>query len=331
MKQKARANSVYVAGMALLSVYLFWGGTYVGMKVAIETMPPFLMAGIRFFVAGAVLYIISRLSGAKRPAGREWRSSAIVGALLLLGGNGLVAWSEQRVSSSIASLIVAAVPVWMMLFGWLGRNGKRPNTGIIGGIVLGLLGIAVLVFQPGQGDNGSTTGLIGIITLLVASMSWAAGSMYSRSAVMPASPLMSTAAQMLTGGVLLLVFSFFTGDWSKLDVPAISLRSYAALGYLIVFGSIIGYTGYIWLLKNADAALVSTYAFVNPVVAVFLGWLLAGEQLSVNTLTAAVIIIAAVVLVTIFRSRAVPVREEQGTGQVKVKGISLLRSSLPKR
>ncbi|WP_438494825.1 EamA family transporter [Paenibacillus sp. IHBB 3054] len=330
MKQKARANSVYAVGIALLSVYLFWGGTYVGMKVAIETMPPFLMAGIRFFVAGALLYVISRLSGAKRPAGREWRSSAIVGALLLLGGNGLVAWSEQRVSSSIASLIVAAVPVWMMLFGWFGRSGKRPNPGVIAGIVLGLLGIAVLVFQPGQGDNGTATDLIGIITLLAASLSWAAGSMYSRIARIPDSPLMSTAAQMLTGGALLLVFSFFTGDWSKMDVPAISLRSYAALGYLIVFGSIIGYTAYIWLLKNADATLVSTYAFVNPIVAVFLGWLLAGELLTVNTLTAAVIIIAAVVLVTIFRSRAVPVSKEQGTGQLNVKSKSPLRSSLPK-
>lgn len=303
MKQKPGVNSGYMIGVALLSVYLFWGGTYVGMKVAIETMPPFLMAGIRFFTAGAVLYVISRFSGAKRPAGREWRSSAIVGALLLLGGNGLVAWSEQRVSSSIASLIIAAVPVWMMLFGWFGRSGKRPNPGVIAGIVLGLLGIAVLVFQPGQGDTGTATDLTGIITLLVASLSWAAGSMYSRSARMPDSPLMSTAAQMLTGGVLLIAFSYVTGDWSKLEVSSISLRSYAAFGYLVAFGSIIGYTAYIWLLKNADASLASTYAFVNPIVAVILGWAMVGEQLTVNTLAAAVIIIAAVVLVTLFRGR----------------------------
>ncbi|WNS47080.1 EamA family transporter [Paenibacillus sp. MMS20-IR301] len=301
--KKAKVNPVYVTGIALLSVYLFWGGTYAGMKIAIETMPPFLMAGVRFFAAGAVLYILSRLSGAKRPARREWRSSAIVGALLLLGGNGLVAWSEQRVSSSIASLIVAAVPVWMMLMSWFGRGGKRPSAGIIAGVVLGLVGIAVLVFQPGHTGGGGATHLPAIITLLLASVSWAAGSMYSRNAVMPESPLMSTAAQMLTGGALLLVFSYFTGDWSKLDVTVISVRSYMALGYLIVFGSIVGYTAYIWLLKNADAALVSTYAFVNPVVAVLLGWLLVGEQLTVNTLTAAVIIVAAVVLVTIFRSR----------------------------
>lgn len=155
MKNKSQANSVYVVGIALLFVYLFWGGTYVGMKIAIETMPPFLMAGVRFFAAGVVLYIIARLSGAKRPVKREWRASTIVGALLLLGGNGVVAWSEQRVSSSIASLIVAAVPVWMMLMGWLGRGGKRPNAGVIAGIALGLLGIAVLVFQPGKGRRGA--------------------------------------------------------------------------------------------------------------------------------------------------------------------------------
>ncbi|WP_340025736.1 EamA family transporter [Paenibacillus sp. FSL K6-1096] len=303
MNRQTKVNSVYTVGIALLSVYLFWGGTYVGMKIAIETMPPFLMAGVRFFAAGVVLYIISRLSGAKRPVGREWRASAIVGTLLLLGGNGMVAWAEQRVSSSIASLIVAAVPVWMMLMGWLGRGGKRPTAGVIAGIVLGLLGIAVLVFQPGKGETGTATDLIGMITLLAASLSWAAGSMYSRSAAMPGSPLMSTAAQMLTGGALLMVFSFFIGDWSRLDISGISPRSYLALAYLIIFGSIIGYTAYIWLLKNADAALVSTYAFVNPMVAVLLGWLLAGEQLTLNTLIAAVIIIGSVVLVTVFRGK----------------------------
>jgi len=302
--KRNQANSVYWIGAALLSVYLFWGGTYLGMKVAIESMPPFLMAGVRFLSAGLVLYVISRLSGAKRPDFREWKSAGIVGALLLLGGNGIVAWAEQRVSSSIASLLVAAVPVWMMLFAWFGKNGKRPGAGVIAGIALGLLGIAVLVFQPGeQGGGGNRTDIVGIIALVAASISWAAGSLYSRSAKLPGSPLMSTAAQMLTGGGLLIVFSYFTGDWSRLDISGITLRSYAALGYLIVFGSIIGYTAYIWLLKNAESSLVSTYAFVNPVVAVLLGWLLAGERLTLNTFIAAVIIIAAVVIVTVFRGR----------------------------
>lgn len=298
------SSSLLLAGIALAAVYLFWGGTYLGMKVAIESMPPFLMAGFRFFAAGLVLYILSRLAGARRPAFREWRSAAIVGALLLLGGNGIVAWAEQRVSSSVASLIIAAVPVWMLLFGWFGTNGKRPGAGVIAGIVLGFLGIAVLVLQPGQGrDADIGFDIIGIAALLAASLSWAAGSMYSRSARLPGSPLMSTAAQMLTGGVLLIVFSYFTGDGGALEPAEITARSYLAFGYLVVFGSIVGYTAYIWLLKNAEPSLVSTYAFVNPIVAVLLGWLLAGEQLTAGTWMAAVIIITAVVIVTVFRSR----------------------------
>ncbi|QSF44410.1 EamA family transporter [Paenibacillus tianjinensis] len=298
------SSSLYIIGLALVAVYLFWGGTYLGMKVAIESMPPFLMAGARFFSAGLVLYIISRLTGARRPGFLEWRSAVIVGALLLLGGNGMVAWAEQRVSSSVASLIIAAVPVWMMLLGWSGKNGKRPGTGVITGIVLGFLGIAVLVLQPGQGSAGDKGfDVIGITALLAASISWAAGSIYSRSAKLPGSPLMSTAAQMLTGGVLLIIFSYFTGDWGELEVAGITARSYLAFGYLVLFGSIVAYTAYIWLLKNAEPSLVSTYAFVNPVVAVLLGWLLAGEQLTAGTWAAAVIIIAAVAIVTVFRSR----------------------------
>lgn len=307
-------RAFYLTGIALVAVYLFWGGTYLGMKVAVESMPPFLMAGARFFSAGVVLYILSRLGGARRPMLKEWRSAAIVGALLLLGGNGVVAWAEQRVSSSVASLIVAAVPVWMLLIGWLGRGGKRPGAGVIAGIVLGFLGIAVLVLQPGQGSgSGQSFDIIGIIALLTASISWAAGSMYSRSARLPGPPLMSTAVQMLTGGVLLMIFSVFTGDWGQLNIAQITGRSYLAFGYLVVFGSVIGYTAYIWLLKNAEPALVSTYAFVNPVVAVLLGWLLAGEQLTAGTWISAVIIIASVAVVTVFRSRPVKVQDSNSS------------------
>lgn len=284
------------------------------MKVAVESMPPFLMAGARFFTAGVVLYLLSRLGGARRPMLKEWRSAAIVGALLLLGGNGVVAWAEQRVSSSVASLIVAAVPVWILLIGWLGRGGKRPGAGVIAGIVLGFLGIAVLVLQPGQGSGGGPSlDIIGIIALLAASISWAAGSMYSRGARLPGSPLMSTAAQMLTGGVLLMIFSVFTGDWSQLNIAQITGRSYLAFGYLVVFGSVIAYTAYIWLLKNAEPTLVSTYAFVNPVVAVLLGWLLAGEQLTAGTWISAAIIIASVAVVTVFRGRPVKVQDSNSS------------------
>ncbi|GEB30678.1 MULTISPECIES: EamA family transporter [Brevibacillus] len=263
-------SNITLVVIALLSVYIFWGGTYLGMKVAIETIPPFIMAGIRFFVAGTVLYVLARLKGEQHPSVAEWKGARIVGALLLLGGNGLVAWAEQKVPSAIASLLVATVPLWILAFNWLGGNKKRPALGVLAGVLLGFSGIAVLVLNTG-GANSQSMDTIGMIALLIASVSWSIGSLYSRRAKLPASPLQSTAAQMMVGGALLIFVSFFLDDWTKLHLSELSVRSALALGYLIVFGSIISYTAYIWLLKNADPAWVSTYAFVNPIVAVFLG------------------------------------------------------------
>lgn len=295
----AAGNSkLLMIGIALCAVYLFWGGTYLGMKVAIETMPPFIMAGIRFLVAGGVLYAVARIQDRTPPSLTEWRNAGIVGALLLLGGNGIVAWAEQRVPSSIASLLVATVPLWMIVFNWVGSR-KKPNIGVILGVTLGFVGIILLVWQAGGGNNTNGFDFIGIAALILASVSWSAGSLFSRTAKLPSSPLLSTALQMIVGGLLLIIFSFFLGDWSKLHVTQISFRSYIALGYLIVFGSIFGYTAYIWLLKHAEPALVSTYAFVNPVVAVSLGWFLADEQLGSHSLAAAIVIIAAVVIITV--------------------------------
>lgn len=287
--------------LALVSVYLFWGGTYLGMKIAIETMPPFLMAGIRFSIAGWILYNIHRLKGEKRPTFQEWRGAGIVGALLLLGGNGAVAWAEQKVPSSIASLLVATVPLWIAAFSYLG-GAKKPNIGSLVGIALGLCGIVTLVWKS-NGSSSQTINFIGIVALLFASISWSAGSMYSRKAKLPASPLLSTGVQMIVGGALLLIASLFHGDFQKFHPFQISLRSYIAFGYLIIFGSIIGYTAYIWLLKKVEPTLVSTYAFVNPIVAVILGWLIAGEHIGANVLIAACIIIIAVIVITIFRDK----------------------------
>ena len=184
----AENSKLLVIMVALLSVYIFWGGTYLGMKVAIETIPPFIMAGTRFFIAGGVLYTVARLKGEKRPRAEEWKGAGIVGALLLLGGNGVVAWAEQRVPSAIASLLVATVPLWIIVFNWLGRNRKKPNIGIIAGILLGLLGIAVLVLHSG-GTNNKGIDTIGILALLLASVSWSAGSLYSCIAKLPKSPM----------------------------------------------------------------------------------------------------------------------------------------------
>ncbi|MDF2683046.1 MAG: multidrug transporter [Brevibacillus sp.] len=309
-------SKLFAVTLALLTVYLFWGGTYLGMKVAIESMPPFIMAGVRFLLAGMVLFLIGRWKGAEMPRAAEWRGAGIIGALLLLGGNGVVAWAELRLPSAIASLLVATVPLWILVFNWVGGSRQKPTVGVMAGILFGLAGVAVLVVHPGGADNQGVD-TIGILALLFASICWSFGSLYSRTAKLPASPLMSTALQMIVGGVLLGIASIFFDDWTKLRVTEISLRSWIALGYLIVFGSIIAYTAYIWLLKNAEPSLVSTYAFVNPIVAVFLGWLLADEQLTTQSWVAAAMIIAAVAIITIFRgksaSQAQPVgRKEEG-------------------
>ncbi len=297
-----RSRSMMIL-FALIAVYLFWGGTYLGMKFAIETIPPFLMAGARFSIAGWILYIFYRLKGEKRPTFKEWKNAGIVGGLLLLGGNGVVAWAEQQVPSSIASVLIATVPIWIIVINSVSYH-KRPKAGAIIGIALGLCGIAILVWD----SNGvsKSTNLFGMVAIVLASLSWSAGSMYSRTAKLPKAPLLSTGMQMIVGGILLLITAVFHGDYQGFELSKISINSWIAMGYLIVFGSLIGFTAYIWLLKNTEPSLVSTHAFVNPIVAVFLGWFLAGEKIGANALVAALIIIAAVASITIFREKSIP-------------------------
>jgi drug/metabolite transporter (DMT)-like permease len=263
--------------LILLIVYVFWGGTYLGIRVAVETIPPFLMAGTRFLLAGTAVYLFAFLSGARRPRKEHWIDAGIVGALLLLGGNGIVSWAEQRVSSGLAALLVATVPLWMMLLGLLRKNVRKPNSLSVFGLLLGFIGIAVLM-APSRGDSGNINPT-GSIALLVAAFFWALGSQYSREARLPESPLLSVGMQMIVGGVLLLLVSGLLGEWSRLEIARISKRSVIGMSYLVLFGSIAAYSAYIWLLKNADPIWVSTYAFVNPIVAVFLGWFFAHEVL----------------------------------------------------
>lgn len=300
-----KRKQIYIV-IALLSLYIFWGGTYLGMKIAIETLPPFIMAGIRFLLAGAILYIWARASGAERPKKVHWKSAGIIGALLLLGGNGVVAWAEQLIPSGIAALLVATVPLWIIILNWLSKSEEKPNRVIVIGILFGFAGIAVLVLQPGGMTTDTEIHWIGIIALLFATLSWSIGSLYSRKSNLPESHLLSIAMQMLVGGGLLLIASFFLGEWSNFNLTNITTRSYVAMGYLILFGSIIAYNAYLWLLKNAESAWVSTYAFVNPIIAVLLGWALAGEQLTINSLIATAIIITAVVIITVFRNHDTP-------------------------
>jgi drug/metabolite transporter (DMT)-like permease len=281
---------------ALLIVYLFWGGTYLGIRFAVQTIPPFLMAGTRFLIAGLVVYLYARVRGAAKPQREHWIDAGIVGALLLLGGNGLVSWAEQMVPSSIAALLIATVPLWMILLGLFAKDTRRPNAVVCAAVALGFAGIVILVL-PSSGIGRIS--LTGAAALLVASLFWSLGSMYSRRARLPGSPLLAVGMQMLVGGALMVLGSGLCGEWSRFHPAQVSARSLVGMGYLVLFGSIVAYNAYIWLLKNADPTWVSTYAFVNPIVAVFLGWLLAGEQLTVRSVWATAIIVLSVVIITV--------------------------------
>ena len=285
-------------GLALAAVYVIWGSTYLAIRFAIETLPPFWMAGVRFLVSGLLLYGWARWRGAPRPSRVHWGSAALIGGLLLMGGNGAVVWAEQRLDSGAAALLVSTVPLWMVLFEWLRKGGTRPTLGVVAGLALGFAGLVMLVKPGGGGFNGA-----GVAVLLLGCMSWAWGSLRSRHVPLPESPILTTGMEMLAGGALLMVLGLLTGEAGRLDLAGASLKSVLALGYLTTFGSLVGFTAYIWLLRVTSPALVSTYAYVNPVVAVLLGWAFAGEPLTAGMLVAAAVILTGVALITVFRNR----------------------------
>jgi drug/metabolite transporter (DMT)-like permease len=282
-------------GLAFAAIYLVWGSTYLAIRFAIETMPPFTMAALRFWVAGGLLFGWARMRGVARPTRREWGGSAVVGGLLLLGGNGAVVWAEQWVPSGLTALLVATVPLWMVLLDWLWAGASRPGRWSWFGIGWGLFGVWLLVGGSGQGILTGPA-LVGGLVVVLGALSWAWGSILSRSLELPASPRMATALQMLAGGTLLGLAGAVTGEWSHWDVGATSMKSLLALAYLVVFGALVGYAAYIWLLRVTTAGRVATYAYVNPVVALLLGWALADEPLSIRTGVAAVVILSAVVV-----------------------------------
>jgi drug/metabolite transporter (DMT)-like permease len=290
--------------LALGAVYLVWGSTYLAIRFAIETIPPFTMAGVRFTVAGWLLYALVRLRGAPAPTRRHWGSAAIIGALLLGMGNGGVTWAEQLVPSGIAALIVATVPAWMVLFEWIRPDGTRPTLRVVLGLALGLAGIGLLVVA-GQADfSAARIDLRGAGALLLAALSWAYGSIRSRSLDVPSSALQLTAMQMIAGGLLLLGVGVVTGEPARLEVAAVTRDSILALAYLIVFGAWVGYGAYVWLLRATTPAVVSTYAYVNPGIAVFLGWLVADEPLDGWMLGAMGVTLVGVALITFPKRKA---------------------------
>lgn len=301
--------SLVRVALALAAVYVIWGSTYLAIAIAIETLPPFWMAGARFVVAGGLLYAWSLWRGIPHPTPAQWRSAALIGGLLLLGGNGGVVWAEQRVSSGIAALMVSMTPLWMVVFRWIQPGGERPTGRVWAGVALGFVGLTLLV-RPWEasfeGTSGGSLDLLGVGALVLACVSWAWGSIHSRRVPLPASPLMATAIEMLCGGGLLLLAGAFLGEPAQIDPAAVSGRSLLALLYLITFGALVGFTAYIWLLRVANPVLVSTYAYVNPIVAVFLGWLILGEPVTGQTLAAAAVIIAGVALITTAQNRPKP-------------------------
>jgi drug/metabolite transporter (DMT)-like permease len=280
----------------LLAVYLIWGTTYLGIRVVNETMPPLLSAGVRFVIAGAALYAWAIRRGDRegdRPTAIQWRSALMVGALLLVGGNGGVVWAERTVPSGVVALIIALVPLWMALFDRI--IVRRPlGARTVVGLVLGFAGTALLV---GQGVDAGSFDLRGAMFAVGASIAWATGSLYSRNAPLPRRPFVGNGMQQLLGGALLLLIGTLIGELGDIHPEEFSTASLLALGYLIVFGSLIAFTSYLWLLRNARTTLVATYAYVTPVVAVFLGWLILDEPVTLRTIVAAAVIVVAVALI----------------------------------
>ncbi|MCH9648452.1 MAG: EamA family transporter [Deltaproteobacteria bacterium] len=284
---------------AFAAVYFIWGSTYLGILFAIETIPPFTMAGLRFLSAGAILFAWTYRRGAPWPTWVQWRSALVVGGLLLVFGNGLLTWAEKIVPSGVAALIVATVPLWMVVLEALRPGGNKPGAPVVLGLLLGLAGIAILI-GPEQ-IGGAPVDPLGAAVICIASFSWALGSIYSKSAPQVSSTLQNVGMQMLLGGTLLLAGGFALGE--RIDLAGVSARSAWALLYLSIVGGIVSYSAYVWLLKVSTPAKVSTYAYVNPVVAVLLGWGLAGEALDSRVLLASIAVITAVFLITSARKR----------------------------
>jgi drug/metabolite transporter (DMT)-like permease len=299
-----------VAG-ALLIVYVVWGSTYLGIAIMIQTLPPLVAAGVRYATAGVLLLagiaIWNRLRGepGERPTSLQWRSAIIIGTLLLLGGNGGVVLGEQRIPSGIAALIVATTPIWMVVFEALVAR-QRPSRVAVAGLVAGAVGVAILVVPL---EGVAALDPIGIALVAGAAISWSVGSIYARRAPLPRSPFLGAGQEMLAGGVVMLGIGVLRGELAAVDPAAFSSASLLAVAYLIVFGSLVAFTAYIWVLHHASVSVVSTTAYVNPVVAVALGAIVLDEAMTPRTWLASLIILGAVVAMVSGRPRDVPEQE----------------------
>ncbi len=287
--------------LAFMVIYLVWGSTYLAIRLAIDTIPPFLMAGIRFTLSGLMLFFWRRIKENKVPQATEWSRSALVGILLLVGGNGTLTWSEQFIPSGLAALILATIPIWMVLLDWLFVVRKRPALSTMAGILLGVTGVGLLsglhsdVLLPSAGAD--STVFFYASMLILAAISWSSGSLYSRTIKSSSSLLMLVSIQMLSGGIALILLGTTRGEWAQISFTRISLISLGSMGYLIVFGTLLTYSAYNWLLRQTEPAKVGTYAFFNPLVAVFLGWLILSEPVTLRMIIGASCILSAVLIV----------------------------------
>jgi drug/metabolite transporter (DMT)-like permease len=290
---------------AFFAIYFIWGSSFLAVAYAIETLPPLMMAGVRFLAAGALLYAWARRRGASRPMPVNWTAAAVVGGALILFGTGGAVWAQQRVPSGITAMLVTTVPLWIILIDWLRPGGTRPTGRIVAGLLAGFGGIALLT-GPAAMPGGMNIDRVGAIVLMLASISWAAGSLFARHAKMSSSPLLATAMQLLTGGGLLVVAGLLMGEWRRFDISQVSSASVLAFVFLAI-SSIVAYTAYNWLLTVESPAKISTYAYVNPVVAVLLGWFVASEVLDLRTIASLVIILGAVAAINFPRIRKVAI------------------------
>jgi len=299
---------------AFTAIYLIWGSTYLAIRFALEAFPPFIMAGLRFLAAGLVMYLWARLQGAARPRPVHWRSAAILGLLFFFFGNGGVVWAEQRVPSGLTAVLVAVVPVWTVFLEWIRPGASRPSPGTWLGMALGFAGV-VWLMVPTRGTDAGGVDPAGASVLMLASLLWACGTIYSRGAPLPPSTRLVSGMEMLCGSGFLLAASVVAGEWQAFQPGAVTLKPGLAIAYLLVFGSLIGFTAFAWLTRATTPVKVSTYAFVNPMVAVILGWALGGERLTSRGLVASLLIVGAVIMIILGRSAAgttVPRRREPG-------------------
>lgn len=297
-----RVRPVTAAVLAALgTVYVVWGSTYLAIKVTVASLPPFLAMGTRFLLAGTVLCLgLLALRGRAvfRMSGRQAATAGVCGLLLLVGGNGLVAVAEQDVASGLTALLIAGTPLWVVVLRALAHD--RPSAGTVVGLLLGLAGVVVLLLP---GFRGATE-LLPLLLVLLSSLSWSFGTVLSTRRPLPADPFVTTVVEMFAGGSAMLVLGTVGGEWGRLDVDAVSSSSWLAFAYLVAIGSVVAYSAYVWLLANAPLSLVTTYAYVNPAVAVLLGALLLGEPLTASVLGGGAVIIAAVALVITTESRS---------------------------